>query len=319
MNACQRRVILTALVLVASGSTGAAQTAKKKGASKPPANASKGAVLVIVNEQKITESDLNRLLTTRQVAEEARDKFRRRFIEDLIDLRLIQQFLASRKTSATKEEIDAEINRLKAQIKQSGRDPDQVMAETGYTAEALRQEFAVPMAWKRHVDRAVPASRLKKYFDEHREEFDGTKVRASRILIKPASGEEEAWKSAEAKLSALRRRIVERQIAFEDAAGEFSAAPSKEQGGDVGWFQFTGKMPERFSREAFRLAEGEISEPFRTHYGVELCEATGRKPGDLSLEDVREDVLARLSQEMWKETVAKLRETAKIEWKIEKP
>ena len=102
------------------------------------------------------------------------------------------------------------------------------------------------------------------------------------------------------------------------AAREHSAAPSKEQGGDVGEFPYVGKMPARFSREAFGLEVGEISQPFRTPYGMELCLVTSREPGDLSLEDVRDDVLARLSQEMWKQTIAEMRKEAKIEWKVER-
>ncbi len=77
-------------------------------------------------------------------------------------------------------------------------------------------------------------------------------------------------------------------------------------------------MPRQFSREAFRLKVGEISQPFRSKFGVHLCVVTGRTPGDLSLEDVRDEVLTRLSQEMWKQTVADMRKTAKIEWKVER-
>jgi parvulin-like peptidyl-prolyl isomerase len=78
-------------------------------------------------------------------------------------------------------------------------------------------------------------------------------------------------------------------------------------------------MPEEFSRAAFGLKVGEISRPFRTPFGVHLCLVTERRPGDLSLEDVREEVLKRLSQELWDQTVVELRKAAKIEWKVEEP
>ena len=103
---------------------------------------------------------------------------------------------------------------------------------------------------------------------------------------------------------------------FEEAARTRSQGPSKENGGDVGLFPFTGKMPQKFSREAFQLEVGEISPPFRSTFGVHLCQVTDRKPGDLSLEDVRDDVLVRMSHELWTQTVADLRKGAKIEWKI---
>jgi len=312
-------VLIAWLVSCGACPAWAAQSAKQPAKSKPPIAVKRETVLVTVNGKNITESELNRMLMTRQVREDLRDKARDAFLEEMIDARLIQQFLDLRDTKATKQEIDAQVDRIREAAKQRGSDPDKVLADLGYTAGSLREEFAIPLAWKHHVDRAVPATRLKAYFDEHRPEFDGTKVKASHIIFRLRPGEEEeAWKQAEAKMSDIRKQIVKGQISFEDAARKYSQAPSKDDGGDVGEFPYVGKMPEQFSREAFRLKVGEISQPFRSKFGVHLCVVTGRKPGDLSLEDVREEVLARLSQEMWKQTVADMRKTAKIEWKVEK-
>lgn len=316
MSISGRRIAaLILLVVVSAASLEAAPPAKPKAATA----GGRETVLVLVNGQKVTEADLNRAFATRQVPDDSRARLRKPFLEELIDSRLIQQFLASRKTAATKEEIDEEVNRIKNLARQSGSDPDKVLAERGYTTESLREEFALPLAWKRHINRAIPAARVKTYFDEHRAEFDGTRVHARQIYLKVPPDDEEALKAAESRLIALRKRIMENQISFEDAARENSESPSKAEGGDVGEFQYSGKMPRQFSSEAFRLKKGEISQPFRSRYGIHLCQVTDRKPGDLSLEDVRDDVLARMSQELWKETVADMRKSAKIEWKVENP
>ncbi len=297
----------------------AAQATKKSAKSKTPATARNEAVLVTVNGKNINENDLNRMFMTRRVRDDQREKARDAFLEEMIDAKLIQQFLDSRDTKASKQELDAQVNRIREAAKQRNSDPDKALAELGYTPESLREEFAIPLAWKHHLDRAVPPARLKTYFDEHRAEFDGTKVKASHIIIRlHATDDEAAWTEAEAKLSDIRQRIVKKEISFFEAAHEYSQAPSKEEGGDVGEFPFIGKMPEQFSREAFRLKVGEMSQPFRSKFGVHLCVVTGRKPGDLSLEDVRDEVLARMSQELWKQTVADMRKTAKIEWKVER-
>jgi peptidyl-prolyl cis-trans isomerase C len=293
-----------------------AQAQKKPAAAKPAA--SRETVLVVVNGKRITDADLNRWMMIYQIPEEKRVAERDRYIEQLIDTRLMQQFLDSRDTKASKKELDEQVNRIREAAKQRGSDPDKVLAELGYTPQSLRDVFAVPIAWEHHLERAVPGERLKAYFEEHRPEFDGTKVRASRILIKPESGEGADWQAAEAKLVQLRKQIFGKQLTFEQAAREHSQAPSKNQGGDVGEFPYSGKMPARFSREAFRLEVGQISEPFRTQYGMELCLVTDRQVGDLSLEDVRDAVLARLSQELRKETIADMRREAKIEWKVER-
>ena len=317
-------VLIALLTCCAAGPAWAAQGAKKPvkstdAKSKAAVASKRETVLVSVNGKNITEAELNRMFMTRRVRDEQRDKARDPFLEEMIDAKLIQQFLDSRDTKASKQELDAQVNRIRDAAKQRNADPDKALAELGYTAESLREEFAIPLAWKHHVDRAVPPTRLQAYFDEHRAEFDGTKVKASHIIFRlHASDDEQAWKDAEAKLGDIRKQIAKGQTTFAEAAMKHSQAPSKDEGGDVGEFPFVGKMPEQFSREAFRLKIGEMSQPFRSKFGVHLCVVTGRKPGDLSLEDVRDEVLARLSQEMWKQTVADMRKTAKIEWKVEK-
>jgi parvulin-like peptidyl-prolyl isomerase len=307
------------LVAAAAGSAEAFQSTKKSAKPRPAGGIGRESVLVVVNGDPISETDLNRAFAFLNVPDDERPRVRRKFIDNLIDTRLIQQFLKSRKTAATKQEIEEQITLLKTQLKKAGLDPDKVLAEKGFTNESLREVFAVPLAWKRHIDRAVTSERLKQYFEAHRAEFDGTRVRASQILIRVAPDDEEGRKDAEAELNDLRKQIVAKKISFEEAARERSQAPSKEQGGDVGLFPFVGKMPQQFSREAFQLKEGEISQPFRSRFGVHLCVVTERKPGDLSLEDVRDDVLGRMRDELWKEMAADLRDKAKIEWKAEQP
>lgn len=297
----------------------AAPPSKKPAKSTGEAAGTQGPVLVVVNGQKVTEGELNRLFSTRQVAEEKREKYRRRFLDELIDMRLLQQYLASRKTTASKQEVDEQIRRIRETARQRGADPDKALAAVGYTTESLREEVSLPLAWKHYVDRVIPPEKLKAYFNAHREEFDGTKVRASRILIKVPPGDDDAFQAAEAKLKTLRKRILSGEISFADAARAESAAPSAEEGGDVGEFPYSGKMFKQFSQEAFQLKTGEISQPFRTKYGVELCLVTDRVPGELSLEDVRDEVLTRMSDELLKQTREELRKTAKIEWKSEQP
>jgi peptidyl-prolyl cis-trans isomerase C len=317
-----RRVPKVLIAALLAGSTVPAlayQATKKSPKSKPAAADGRDTVLVVVNGHKVTQADLNRKMRTLQIPENEREAAWRPQLERIVDERLIQQFLASRKIAATKQEIDVPVNQIREEARKSGSDPDRYLAEKGYTVESLREEFALPIAWKHFVDKAIPQARLKKYFDEHRAEFDGTTVRSSQIVIKVPRNDDEARRAAEAKLAALRKEIVAGRISFEQAARENSQSPSKDDGGDVGWFPYTGKMPLQLTREVFRLKVGEVSQPFRTSWGVHLCLATDRKPGDLSLEDVRDEVLARMSQELWNEQIAELRKSAKIEWKVDTP
>jgi peptidyl-prolyl cis-trans isomerase C len=314
-----QRVLIVVVLGISTVPALAFQAGKKSSKMKPALAEERETVLVVVNGHKITQSDLNRKMRMLQIPENEREAAWRPQLERILEERLIRQFLASRKIAATKQETDEPVNHIREAARKRGSDPDKDLAELGYTTESLREEFALPIAWTHFVDRAIPQARLKKYFDEHRAEFDGTTVRSSQIVIKVPKDDEDARQAAEAKLASLRKQIVAGRMSFDEAAREHSQGPSKEQGGDVGWFPYSGKMPVQLTREVFRLKVGEVSQPFRTSWGVHLCLATDRKPGDLSLEDVRDEVLARMSQDLWNETIAELRKTAKIEWKVEKP
>jgi peptidyl-prolyl cis-trans isomerase C len=319
MSHCLKGFLVGTLLIAATAPVEAWQSAKKPAKPKAAAPQGSDAVLVVVNGEKITEADLNRSFAYFNVPEDERPRVRKSFLDNLVDTRLIQHFLKSRKTAATKQEIDDQIKLLKSQLKQAGLDPDKALEEKGFTTDLLREMFAVPLAWNHHIDRAVTPERLKKYFEDHREEFDGTEVRARQILIRARPGDEESREAAEARLNELRQQILAKKISFEDAARENSEAPSREQAGDVGLFRYSGKMPNEFSRVAFQLKVGEVSQPFRSRFGVHLCQVTERRPGDVSLEDVRDEVLSRLRDELWKEMAGQLRDTAKIDWKGEQP
>ena len=148
-------VVVAVLLVVAARPVRAWQPAKKPAKSKAAPQAGADTVLLVVNGEKITEADLNRSFAYFNVPEDERPRARKSFLDNLIDTRLIQQFLKSRKTAASKQEIDEQIKVLKGQLKQAGLEPDKALEEKGFTNELLREMFAVPLAWKHHVDRAV--------------------------------------------------------------------------------------------------------------------------------------------------------------------
>ena len=62
---------------------------------------------------------------------------------------------------------------------------------------------------------------------------------------------------------------------------------------------------------------GEVSQPFRTRFGVHLLTVTKRRAGQLSLEDVRTQVFKVLANQEWNRIVGEERKLAKIEWKTD--
>ena len=303
-------VLLTAVGLLA---TEQAVARPKRGEATRPQ------VLVVVNKNSITSEDLERLMKSRRVTDEYRSIVEPKFLNELIDLQLIGGYLAKRDTAASGRDVDQEINRIKQLAHKNGDEGESFLKDLGYTEEALRKEIALQLAWQQHANRTITSVRLHEYFNQHRQELDGTKIHVKQIVLKIPADDPAGADAAEARLQQIRQQILEKAFTFEDAARKYSETPSGAKGGDLGLISWNGRMPEGFAEVAFRLKVGELSPVFRTRYGVHLCLVVERQRGDLSLEDVRKEVQSQMARELWIDTAAAERETATIEWKITPP
>lgn len=281
----------------------------------PPA----ATVLLTVNGQPVTAADLELEYLSRRVPESLREETRDRLLEQIVDRRLMAAFLATRKAEAPAEELDAQVAFLRHVIEQGRGDFGQTLQRLGFTQQTLREHLSLPLAWKAHVRDIVTDQQLRDYFAAHRAELDGTEVRASQIVITvPAGSDDATWAAAERTLAELRVKIKAGMESFADAARQHSTSPSARQGGDLGFFRFQGRMPAAIATVAFSLAEGEISQPFRSSFGAHLVTVTDRRPGDLGLEDVRAEALEAVSRALWDDQVRQERAGAAIEWKVDR-
>ncbi|MFB6180592.1 MAG: peptidylprolyl isomerase [Candidatus Nanohalobium sp.] len=82
-----------------------------------------------------------------------------------------------------------------------------------------------------------------------------SEVRASHILV---DNEEHAKQ--------LKLKIERGENSFGELAREHSECPSRDKGGDLGFFG-RGKMAKPFEKKAFELSKGEISDPVETEFG----------------------------------------------------
>ncbi|MCM2313826.1 MAG: peptidyl-prolyl cis-trans isomerase [Thermoanaerobaculia bacterium] len=140
---------------------------------------------------------------------------------------------------------------------------------------------------------------LKSYYDLNRESFKSREsVRAQHILIpvSPTAGEP-LTAAAKAKADALVAQL-RGGADFAKLALEHSEDPgSRNNGGDVGWFE-RGRMVPEFENAAFSLAIGEISEPVKTQFGFHILRVTEKRPeGYKSFEEVRAELTERFADE----------------------
>jgi parvulin-like peptidyl-prolyl isomerase len=271
-------------------------------------------VVLKVNGAAITTGDVEFIVATRHVKPEDRAAQEPKLVEELIDRQLIREFLGKRKFTASADDLAFQIQRAEEAIRKHGDDPAVLLPKLGYSPERLKSELGLSLAWQAYIRHTVTLPQTKDYFDQHREELDGTRLRARQIFLKlPPSPSEADITAKTMKLKDLRAQIVSAKITFQDAARKYSESPSGADGGDVGLFGPRGKLPTPVTRAAFALKVNDISEPVVSAFGVHLIQVTERLPGDLSLEDVRPQIVDRLSEQLWSETAARERKTAKIE------
>ena len=99
---------------------------------------------------------------------------------------------------------------------------------------------------------------------------------------------------------------------FAKVATELSKDPSGE-GGDLGWFTKDRMVPE-FSEAAFKLKEGEISDPVKTQFGWHIIKVEGvRTKSFPPFEQIREQAARYVSQKAESEAITQLHSAAKIE------
>jgi parvulin-like peptidyl-prolyl isomerase len=274
----------------------------------------KSAVLVTVNGTPITENQLALYRLLHRLPDDPSPDARRKVLNQLVDNELMRQLLQDRRAEPDPKRLAAGVETLKADLRR--RDNSSKNSKLDITDAALRRELFVPLAWEYHLGRVLTQNTLQEEFERHRAEYDGTEVRASQIFIKVAPEDSPSKvKDAAAKLAALRAEITSGKISFAEAARKNSEAPSAEKGGDVGYFPFRGPMPAEVCRVVFALKKGEVSQPFRTPFGVHLYTVTEIRPGSLSLEDARSQVIRRVAGELWDQLVSQARKTAKVEWK----
>jgi peptidyl-prolyl cis-trans isomerase D len=152
----------------------------------------------------------------------------------------------------------------------------------------------------------ISEEEIAAYYQEHKAEFQKEKrVKARHILFKVDKGADADLVDAR-KAEAM--KVYEMAKAGKDFAGlarKYSEGPSKDNGGELGWFT-RSQMVEPFADKAFSMAAGEISEPVRTEFGWHVIKVEQIEPATTqSLEQAAASIRNKLTSEKAKELAHK--------------
>ena len=266
-------------------------------------SAGRGVVVATVGDEPIHAGDVARLLVKvtggQDVNPAVLPVLQAQVLAEIVDRRLVLAYARRTKSGAGRSEIDSAVAGFKSKLTSQGRSLAGFLEEQSMTEADLRRQIAWRLLWPKYLARYVTDKRLASYFAAHRRELDGTEVSVSHILLRPpADAGPRAMADLIKRAQAIREAIGSGKISFAEAARKHSAGPSARDGGRLGPIARHGAMSESFSRAAFALEVGRLSEPVTTRFGVHLIRCDAVKPGSKPLAEVRNQIEEALAREL---------------------
>ncbi|MGB7604508.1 MAG: peptidylprolyl isomerase [Lutisporaceae bacterium] len=213
------------------------------------------------------------------------DVMKEKVLDMLVDIRVQEQEANKAGITASDEEINAEIEKVRQNF-DTEQKFDEFLTTQKMTMESLkdtiRKDILVSkLQEKLTVDIKVTDEEVVAFYTQNQGQF--MSIKASHILLED---EEEAKKILER---------VKNGENINELALEFSKDPTaKENKGDLDYFR-KGEMVEEFETAAFKLNVGEVSELVKTDFGYHIIKVEDKKFD--KLEDVQEELKVSMLDE----------------------
>lgn len=274
-------------------------------------------VAVMVGDMPVFASEVQQNIQAafqgKQVTQQQLAALQIQALNQLVQQRLVVLGLEAQGRGASETEIDAAIAQLEEQLAARDQNLDEFLQERQITRDALRADVAFKIGSSKYLSEELTDEALEAYFEANRPRFDGSLINVGHIILQ-ADGPNKAaaLKKALIDAAAIRQRIESGEITFEEAAREYSAGPSRQSGGQLGFIPRRGIMDEQFSEAAFNLQQGEISQPVVTKFGVHLIRWVGAEPGDKAWMDVKGELQKALGNKALNDLAEEQRKTTTI-------
>jgi peptidyl-prolyl cis-trans isomerase C len=240
-------------------------------------------ILATVGTRQITLNDVNALMQSLdpQAAKQfATEEGKRNLVSELANQELFY-LDAIDKGYDSEEEYKAEVEKMK----------DSILKK--YALEKLLSGLK------------VSENEIEAFYFSNKNQFaEPESIKASHILVDEADKAKEILEEINSGLS------------FENAAHEYSVCPSKDEGGDLGYFS-RGRMVPEFENAAFETQPGQITGPIKSPFGYHIIKVTDRKkPGVKHLSEVKDQIynmlLSKKQEDLFYTKVSQLKQKYEI-------
>lgn len=241
-------------------------------------------VLAVVGSREITNHDLEAMLKgldPRAAMQFNSDEGKHMLLQELINRELLYL-----------EAVDGDIEESE---------------EYKASVEKAKVEIIKQLAMSRLLNGIrVEEGEVLDYYNQNKTLFKNPDtVKASHILVADEKKAQDVLDEINAGLD------------FEFAAKKYSSCPSKDVGGDLGYFEKSKMVPE-FGEAAFGLEIGQISQPVKTQFGCHIIKVIDKKNGDYKpLDEVKNQITQHILLKKQQDAYLKKTSVLKDRYKVE--
>ncbi|CAM4385244.1 peptidylprolyl isomerase [Paenibacillus tarimensis] len=239
----------------------------------------KSAVVATVNGVAISKQDLYDKLVEQETT--------RALLDNMISEELIRQDLEGAGVTASEDEINAELDKIKQNFP-TEEDFQLALEQNNLTLEALKKQIETQVKIDNMLSAKVQVTdaQVEEHFEANKSSYDlPERVKASHILV-------ETREEADDLLAQLEGGADFASLAVEHSLDTNSAR----QGGDLDYFP-RGMMDPGFEETAFNLPVGSM-DIAQSSYGYHIIHVTDhQQPKEATLEENKEQIREQLETE----------------------
>jgi peptidyl-prolyl cis-trans isomerase SurA len=294
-------------------------------------------IVALVNNEVITLSELEE--AGRRFFEEVKkssfpaereaklSKAREEVLGQLIENKLLEQEIKSKKIEVPERDVDAAIKEIMEQNRLTENDLKRSLAQNRVTFSVYRQHIRENLGKMRLINREIKSKivikeeDLRKVYKENVKEYtEPSEVKVQQIFFPTPQG------AVEREILAIREEaqsILERARKGEDfaeLARNYSKGPEASGGGVLGFFKPKEMRPE-LEEVVFKLKPGEISDPVKSMDGFHILRVPERKGGEprpfVEVQNrIRDEMMQVEAERQFQEWMKALKAKAYIEIKL---
>ena len=273
---------------------------------------------ILTATQSYTDADY---LSEFKESKDNDDKVKDEVVSYMIDNEVVYQQAQKEKIKVTDDEVNQKYSQIEKML-DTNQEYKKLLDDAGVDEDYLKETIKKDLAVQKYrenfeQDLKVTDKEVEKYYKEHKDDFKEESVEAYHILVstlddnnKPVddSKKEELKSKAESLLKEIKNGGDFEKIAKENSDDKSSG----KKGGYLGYFTKDSKNAQ-FTKEAFKLEKGQVSNVFETPFGYEIVKVTNKKTEQKSLEDSREEIVNRILADKYLDQVNSLREKSDVQ------